>query len=389
MRVLVVDDEARSRRGLERMVRSGISEDADVRTAADGPAALAMIRERPPDVLLSDIAMPGMDGLEMIALVRDEVPGVMVVIITGYDEFSYAKRAVDLGVAAFLLKPVTQADLNAVLTACRRQIRDHQRADLVERWSLRELEHNLPFHRNRFFLQLLGGPLQEDDVEVSSRALGLARFARGQLFVGLRRDVACEVEMIRREVEQEHPESVVLGAEVDRWYAFLLLGSPWDTMPATEALQLLAQYECDPTGAQAVRAVRAVDLGWLTVRDTFDAVTRDLSVADSPLIRSAENLIQVRYAEADFSLKRAAKELHVTPSHLSREFTRRRGQTFLEALSAQRVRAAADYLERGDAALRIYEIAERCGFSSQHYFSRVFRLHTGMTPKAYRSGRGV
>ncbi|MCR5747507.1 MAG: response regulator, partial [Lachnospiraceae bacterium] len=94
----------------EIVMRDGIKKHIDwekegiefVGEAADGELAYPMILEQKPDILITDIKMPFMDGLELSELVRKELPNIKIIILSGYDEFSYAQKAVSLGVTEYL-----------------------------------------------------------------------------------------------------------------------------------------------------------------------------------------------------------------------------------------------------------------------------------------------
>ena len=83
--------------------------------AGDGEIALPLIREIKPDVLITDIKMPFMDGLALSKLVKKELPATKIVIVSGYDDFEYAQQAISLGVECYLLKPISRNKFIEVL----------------------------------------------------------------------------------------------------------------------------------------------------------------------------------------------------------------------------------------------------------------------------------
>ena len=107
----------------EIITREGIRDNVDWRAngfefcgeASDGEMALPLLRAAQPDVLITDIKMPFMDGLQLSKIVRERMPGVKIIILSGHDEFEYAQKAIHLGVTDYLLKPVTVQKLQAVL----------------------------------------------------------------------------------------------------------------------------------------------------------------------------------------------------------------------------------------------------------------------------------
>ena len=90
--------------------------------ASDGEMALEMVRELKPDIVITDIKMPFMNGLVFSRYVSEELPDTKIIIISGYDDFEYARQAVELHVDRFLLKPVTKADMISALENTRRRI---------------------------------------------------------------------------------------------------------------------------------------------------------------------------------------------------------------------------------------------------------------------------
>ena len=106
-KAVIFDDEYIVLQGLQAMIdwqKYGVE---IVGTAGDGAAALAIVRERRPDIILTDIRMPGMDGLELIERVMQEAPDTYTIVFSGFNEFEYVKRAIGLGVADYLEKPIT------------------------------------------------------------------------------------------------------------------------------------------------------------------------------------------------------------------------------------------------------------------------------------------
>ncbi|MDD4849634.1 MAG: response regulator [Gemmiger sp.] len=114
-RVMIVDDEDIIVAGLTKVMpwqRYGCEV---VATASDGITAQALLREQKPDILFTDIRMPGADGIALIAAVRSEFPHLQIAILSGFPDFEYAQRAIGLGVVRYLLKPSKMHDLEEAL----------------------------------------------------------------------------------------------------------------------------------------------------------------------------------------------------------------------------------------------------------------------------------
>lgn len=114
-KVVIIDDEPIIVKGLTKVVDWDKYGCELVGTAEDGLDGLKVIRELRPDIIISDICMPGMDGLTMIAALKSQFPEMEVCILTGFRDFDYAQRAITLGVTRFLLKPSNMGQIEEAL----------------------------------------------------------------------------------------------------------------------------------------------------------------------------------------------------------------------------------------------------------------------------------
>lgn len=111
----IIDDEPIIVEGLSRVVPWEKYRCEVVGTAGNGQEGLSVIRELRPDMIFSDISMPGMDGLTMIAALRVEFPDMLITILTGFRDFDFAQKAIRLGVSRFLLKPSNMDEIEEAL----------------------------------------------------------------------------------------------------------------------------------------------------------------------------------------------------------------------------------------------------------------------------------
>ena len=115
MHILIVDDEMIIRNGLKNMMLSYSKSFSSIRVAENGEQALAMIAEYPPNIMITDIRMPKMDGLELCKRIHKSYSFIRVVVISGFAEFEYAKQCMGYGVKEYLLKPVVKMDIHEML----------------------------------------------------------------------------------------------------------------------------------------------------------------------------------------------------------------------------------------------------------------------------------
>lgn len=122
-KVVIVDDESIILEGLSKTLPWGKWDCEVVATASDGEEGQQIIRQYKPDIVFSDIAMPGVDGLKMIAGIKSEFPDMEISILTGYRDFEYAQEAVRLGVRRFLLKPSSMKEIEEAVEAMTQELK--------------------------------------------------------------------------------------------------------------------------------------------------------------------------------------------------------------------------------------------------------------------------
>ena len=128
-RVVLVDDEQLILEGLSKVVKWSAYSCEVIGTARDGKEGLALIRQEKPDIVFSDIRMPNMDGLTMLAALRSEFPHMLVTVLTAYRDFDYAQKALHLGVHRYLLKPSKMDELNEAIRTMTAKLAEHDSSD--------------------------------------------------------------------------------------------------------------------------------------------------------------------------------------------------------------------------------------------------------------------
>jgi two-component system response regulator YesN len=127
IKIMLVEDEAVVREGYRKLFDWNRHGYTIVSEAGDGLSAVSLASEYRPDVILMDINIPIMSGLDAIAAIQKQLPSAVFVIISGYNEFNYAQQAIRLGVSDYLLKPVKFEELSAVMQKTRLEILRHGR----------------------------------------------------------------------------------------------------------------------------------------------------------------------------------------------------------------------------------------------------------------------
>lgn len=163
IKVFLVEDEMVIRRGIKNSIDWEKEGYIFCGEASDGELAYPMIIKEKPDILITDIRMPFMDGLELCKLVKKELPNIKILILSGYDEFDYAKEAIRLGVTEYLLKPISSGKLLEALNGVSESIRrEKEDKDLVRKY-MEEMRENTEHEKQKFFEWMIAGNLSMAD----------------------------------------------------------------------------------------------------------------------------------------------------------------------------------------------------------------------------------
>lgn len=173
--VLIVDDEELEREAIRHFLNRGIDVELDIREAESGTKAVSLARQRVPDIVLMDIRMPGLDGLEAAAQIREIHPSSRIVPVTAFDRFENAHKAIKLGVDDFLVKPASEEQVVETVTRIVSEIQadriEHDR-HVQERQELDRLTASL---ERELVAGLASGAIGRDRVASRLRALSIEK----------------------------------------------------------------------------------------------------------------------------------------------------------------------------------------------------------------------
>lgn len=168
-KLILVDDEDEVRG----RISSKISKESGfqiVGTAGNGHDALELIDMHLPHVVITDIRMPYIDGLELAGIIKQEYPTIRVAFITGYDQFDYAREAIELGVRSYLTKPLTQSDISDFLIKLKTELDEEFRQNSNREYIQTRYEESLPLLIDNYFSSFLSNAAPGADLEIRSLA---------------------------------------------------------------------------------------------------------------------------------------------------------------------------------------------------------------------------
>ena len=173
IKVFLVEDEYAIREGIKKSVNWEANGFELVGEAGDGEMAYPKIVKTKPDILITDIRMPFMDGLELAKLVKNEMPKIKIVVLSGYDDFNYAKQAISIGVEEYILKPVSGENLINQLKTIAESIQNERQDDELREKYLRDREEIRILEQQKFIHDMIDGRLSVKDSLAQGKELGI------------------------------------------------------------------------------------------------------------------------------------------------------------------------------------------------------------------------
>ncbi len=331
LRLLLADDERIIREGVEAMIpfdRLGLTLTASCANAFD---ALDSMADDMPDILITDIKMPRMDGLALIERALKMNPALQCVVLSGFDEFDFARRAIKMGVREYLLKPCSKQELIEALERITSEVRALRQRSSNEMADRRARIEDLALRLSALAEKAKDQPLQPEQVRALARAT--------------------DEEVLLREA-----------------FTFLVARHEIQAERGFAAIQMLY-------GEEDWAQVIAQRLSGL---QTHTQQRRGFVNAMCEYIRG-------HYQDEELSLQFLADHVvHMRADYIGQEFARDTGRKLSAYLKEVRMEKAKALLASCTEEPRIYEVAEAVGLGhNPQYFSTLFRKYTGMNPSEY------
>jgi len=399
-KVLIADDEPKIRRGLRASVERLRPDMKVVAEAEDGETALALVQSEKPDILMIDIRMPFLNGLELIERINEVHRDCVIIVVSGHDEFEYAKRALQLKVFEYVLKPVPRELLASVLERADRELVGTRQQNRYIDWAREQLERNMPLLREQFLRDWVNGRLARSEIEEQTAFLGIEMPAEISMAVVhvverfLAVDPAKEKERrlvlfaLRKVVEETLQPFCPLTVFADEHDNVVAIAASAGGPDWIEAFCKIEPNVSRSLSQTLILAQKPVPDGGDGVHDAYEALTAEVARKSGyrTLVVAAQKFIEINYGQPELTLEEVASAVGISPGYLSRLLKQETGLSFIDYLTRMRITSAIQLMS--DPAIKIYEVAEAVGYQSQHYFSRAFKRVLGRCPADYRK-KGV
>lgn len=352
-KIVLADDEYMIKRGVTKLIETSGAPFEVVGEAEDGREALALIERWSPDLLITDIRMPAMDGLELIEAIAAGGWTTEIVILSGYDDFSYAQRALQMGAFDYLLKPIKPAMFRDMLERLTDKLeRKREAASKRSEWLLLTNSRSAPLADAIWLLNEEAAYEALDRLHADYTADDPSPEQLMERYADLFTLLAGELEIRQQEPLQSTASPIVVSP------------GGWPDSP-DEQLQ----------------AARRVLSGWM------EELRATRKWGAHHYLHRAVEYMKEHYAESEVDLNRVALVAEMSPSYFSRMFKQELGVSFVHYLTQLRLDAAKTMLE--DARFKTYEIALQVGYEDYPHFAKVFKKQLGVSPTDYRKRLGI
>lgn len=396
-KLLIADDETRIRKGLKNSLNWSDMNIELIGEAEDGEIALKIIEDEKPDIILIDICMPFLNGLDLIEKINLTVSNSIIIIISGYDEFSYAQRALKLRVFDYILKPVDSKMLEGVILRATKELNKFEEKRNYQEWTNKHLEENSNALKQSFLGNWLSGKLSYEQLidELSFLNINMGKDIGliiikvvERLGLGISEknwdkkmlnfaivNIACEVlNKLKNVITFTDDEgNIVLIMNIDKNIDWFNTGN------------LIEEKIYDYLHYTAIVEQKKVS-NILSVRDSYKDIVEDINKKTryKPVVLLVMRYICKNYNANDLNLEKISKEFNVSSSYLSKLLKQQIGMSFIDYVTSVRINKAMCIME--DPTVKIYEVAELVGYSNQHYFCKAFKKTMGFPPTEFRGG---
>ena len=419
-KVLLVDDEYMITEGLKRLIPFDKWDMEVVATANHADDALDYVREHPVDIVISDVNMPDKTGLEMIGEMKELLPNAYYILLSGYQEFDYVKKAMNLNVVDYLVKPVDKVELERLLEKIASQLGEESHEPEIlsqqldeeafkahlsqkENWwiglsKVKQGNFVIPYYvlgqdwqiilADQEFEGLLVMPFEAPyQVNFDKWKFNVEKaLFYGTVNLDQSESLFSYYEPIYRVIIQGNLQQII--EELTLLEKIVLENTPrvsitkqLFTQFVMDVFHLFEHLKADDM-TDIVKNIHAI-----TTFEDLVAYTKETLTSFFGQYRMNENVVSVlevigRDYKKELSLKDISKDLFINPVYLGQLIKKETNSTFAELLNKQRIKAAQQLLLSTNDSIE--DICYTVGYSNVGYFYKVFRKLCGKSPKAYR-----
>lgn len=407
-RLLIVDDDEILRNGIEKNINWKAEEIQVVGTARNGRECLGMIQDCLPHIILTDIKMPFMDGMQLAEAIYNLYPNIKIVLLTAYDDFAYVKKALSYKVTEYVMK---YEDNDAILAAVKKAAKEYDR----RKNDIDMMQRSAQLLNNKFLNDLVTKVQPEAIMRSQAKQLAIYFFETGYQMICFEiksksgNAVSWQAEQLREQcgnliadclknksqkgycfTANDHLNVLISGREANDAVELLPVMNAVEESLHVSLIAGVGRYYDDYDGIlksynEAVQALSEYDFmdgNNYKQKIIYYAKRSNTGNPYANIIKVVKNYIDKNFGNEKLSLNMIAEEVHLTPSYISTIFKKYCKKNIVDYMIEVRITHAKDLLEKTD--LKSYEISDRIGYTNSQYFSVLFKKNTGISPMEYR-----
>ena len=387
MKVLIIDDEKHVREGIRLLgewEQNGITE---IYEGGNGEEAIALIQTYKPEIIFSDMKMPKMDGTRLLEWIKENQPSAKTIVVTGFDDYHYMRKAIHSGSLDYLLKPIDPEILNQTLEKAVSEWKKEE-ADRKQKESSAQIINEMkPVYQDRQLTQLLYGDMVRKDlyeeigffraenyltalVSVSDKILGefsdeldLAYFTILNIINEIVKEKKCGIGFRNTSTSGE---IVIIF-----WSEFTQIEKI--SMQIYQTIKKLLGVSCPIAIGKMVDDISKL-------KESYQHAISGQT--DPKIIYEIEKYLLANF-NRDVKLQEISTHFYLSREYISRKFKQEFNVNISDYIVNIRISKAKSLLK--NSQLKIYEVANMIGYQDDKYFRKVFKKVEGITPNEYRA----
>lgn len=398
-KTVIADDEPKIREGLRSLVESFDLQLEVCGEAKNGVEALALIERERPDLALVDICMPKLNGLQLIERIRAVQPDCRVIVVSGYNEFAYAKEAMALGVRAYILKPVVEQELYDTIHDLTQEMnRERVKQRFIDLANY-QLEQHREYLQGVFFNDWMEGKLTREELEGQKELLQIDfGESTALILVSDQNGRGASLRMSESSISEDVYQfalSRLLEDLLEEYFPAYFFTDRYQNVVGIfhhygKSMEFLRRHVEkgleQMLGGQCTVAVEKCEEE--AVPEVYARILREVQkdLECRPVVTEAKKYLYEHFTDPDLDLNLVARSIGISPAYLSRLMKQELGMSFRDFLTSLRINEAIVLMR--NTGLSINEIADKVGYKNQHYFSTAFKNSMGISPSEHRKNIG-
>ena len=387
-KIVFVDDDAIIRRGIEAKIDWKANGWELIYTARDAMEALDFIKDNQPDIILTDIKMPGMNGIEMATIAKDYYPNIKFIFISGFKDFEYAQQVLKLNAVDYLTKPVDHDQLIEVIKRAENLYKSERKTSEI-------LNEKYPQIKRNYISKLMRENFQHmDDSFFEAFDININNGYGIVAFIDLHYSEDIPYESVQDKIEH-YCEVLTNGFKgsfffcMDNLQIFMIYTGS-DSGGESEFFGKLGDLEV------AVNQFAQIQLGGdkasffygrlmhslYELYSSYQAALQKMNSNVDSLVLEVRQYIEQNYADCELSLVKIADHFNINHCYLTSVFKKKFDINLYDYIIRIRMENAARLIVGSD--LKNYEIAEATGYKNPQYFSISFKKYYNCTVTQYR-----